>query len=532
MEAVSRRYGGRSSCARVKRDASDRPLWIILMCVCKNADNCRFRWAACQLEVLRKLHTDTAIHEALRNLPETLDETYERALHAIPDHSRQFAKRAFQWMSYREYWGYNSELTSDALAAAVTLPFQDGYLRWEDQLRDVSDLRDICRYLAAIPSVHYDDIGYPTHSKEPRLSHYTVKEFLISDRIKHGPASDFHISRQSTLVMSAKTVLVFLLHLDPLTIGYMGRYFCHREFPAKEDENREKILALSSFYEFSILSWHKILQGVDGEGGDQEVFNLLFDLLDPRRPKYEQFCETSNSPLLNFLAIPMSIVDGDNWAEVILLSLVHIGLQEAAKEWITRNPVLNLNNHFVACRYAYDEEHGDHCPFLLACHRGLAGLIRHCIIEGRVDYENRGNQDNICPLGLLAGSDLSVVDKCDLIRLMIAFGANASPLPDQVALTPLQVAVGYDPSLEVVRLLLQCGADPNVAGLGEHERNTHYTSRFYDDCKGLPLDIARGALENHLLNGAGETRQGIVDILVQFGAREKDTTCVIGERRI
>src|ERR1700761_4720139 len=53
----------------------------------------RFRWAVCQINILKRLNHESAIRNALQKLPETLDETYERILMSIPTESKNLAFR-------------------------------------------------------------------------------------------------------------------------------------------------------------------------------------------------------------------------------------------------------------------------------------------------------------------------------------------------------------------------------------------------------------------------------------------------------
>jgi len=244
-----------------------------------------------------------------------------------------------------------------------------------------------------------------------------------------------------------------------------------------------------------------------------------FDLLDPRRPDFEQFRDSSNTAAMKYTVIPEWILDEDNWAKIILLSLVYLDLPRAAIEWLRRNNSLKLNNPYIKRQNTYgaNVDYID-CPFLLACHRGLVDLIRYCIVEGRVDYDNRDEFDKVCPMGLIVGSNLSTSDICDLVQLMVSFGANVNPVPDHVAFTPLQIAVGsYAPTrISVIRLLLQCGADPNVRGLGEWRCDR---SRFWRGCDVLPLELARDELRRRHLKDDKSIQQEIIDLLLQFGAR-------------
>jgi len=220
-------------------------------------------------------------------------------------------------MSYPDLLIGVGYFNSVALAAAVTMPCRDGGLRWGGQLLDISDLQDICTCLAEIPEVDYeDDEDLFASYNEGGLSHYTVKEFLISDRIQQGPASYFQISQKSTLSLLAETVIGFLLHFDPVDIGYSSDAskgtWDRFQPPVQGSENRRRILNLSAFYVFSIGGWPRLVESFDHEGGGQEVFSLLFDLLDPRRPDFEQFRDSSNTEAMDHTVVPDWILDEGN----------------------------------------------------------------------------------------------------------------------------------------------------------------------------------------------------------------------------
>jgi hypothetical protein len=58
----------------------------------------RFRWVYCQIAYLRCC-LPGRIRQALAELPETLDETYERTLQRINEANWEFAHRLFQFVS-------------------------------------------------------------------------------------------------------------------------------------------------------------------------------------------------------------------------------------------------------------------------------------------------------------------------------------------------------------------------------------------------------------------------------------------------
>ena len=60
--------------------------------------SCRFRWASCQLESVRRCLPQSVRH-VLADLPETLDETYDRILREIPKVNQEHAHRLLQCLT-------------------------------------------------------------------------------------------------------------------------------------------------------------------------------------------------------------------------------------------------------------------------------------------------------------------------------------------------------------------------------------------------------------------------------------------------
>lgn len=60
----------------------------------------RFRWVQCQLDALKRCRTKAELKEALDNLPEGLEATYERILWAIDERNAEgnLARRALVWL--------------------------------------------------------------------------------------------------------------------------------------------------------------------------------------------------------------------------------------------------------------------------------------------------------------------------------------------------------------------------------------------------------------------------------------------------
>jgi hypothetical protein len=95
----------------------------------------RFRWIFCQLEVLRDC-LPSSVRRTLRELPESLDETYERILKEIKKPNRDLARRVLQCLVVA-----TRPLRVAELAEVLAVDFDDAEgiprlkadWRWEDQ---------------------------------------------------------------------------------------------------------------------------------------------------------------------------------------------------------------------------------------------------------------------------------------------------------------------------------------------------------------------------------------------------------------
>ncbi|KAK3989069.1 hypothetical protein QBC44DRAFT_95226 [Cladorrhinum sp. PSN332] len=184
-----------------------------------------FRWAHCQLCILRRLNQQRAVRKALRELPETLDETYERILCSIPDESRPLAFRALAILcSNHSSHRWTAELIRDAVLWGDP-SCEDSDL--DDEIFDIDALHEVCVCLTKIePDLTSESIHQPTaltpetflsmrwsyRGRRILLAHYTVKEFLMSDRIASSPAHYLTLSQARANLEEIRPVLTAILH--------------------------------------------------------------------------------------------------------------------------------------------------------------------------------------------------------------------------------------------------------------------------------------------------------------------------------
>jgi ankyrin repeat protein len=169
----------------------------------------RFRWVFCQLEVLRHCFPANLRH-TLEELPKSLDETYKRILNEINNANRVHAYRLLQCLSVA-LRPLRVEELAEVLAFDLTtggLPKLNASWRWEDQEEAVLSA------CSSLVSVIIDD-----GSRVVQFSHFSVKEFLTSDRLASckEEVSQFHIPIESSHAILAQACLGVFLCLDDHT---------------------------------------------------------------------------------------------------------------------------------------------------------------------------------------------------------------------------------------------------------------------------------------------------------------------------
>ncbi|KAK7423246.1 hypothetical protein QQZ08_009142 [Neonectria magnoliae] len=171
-----------------------------------------FRWAACQVDILTRKRTSYGIKQALKELPETLDETYEIILVEISQDDRILARTILAWI----YANITMEL--EPMSASVLIEAMHkgaSYPPGTQSEYTVSDINSICGCLVTvfaastgllneIESAEEDlDLSRKPSDYRVAFSHYTVHEFLTEDRINTSKANFFAICN------------------DPVTNGYL-----------------------------------------------------------------------------------------------------------------------------------------------------------------------------------------------------------------------------------------------------------------------------------------------------------------------
>ena len=219
----------------------------------------RFRWVYCQLESLRRCFPST-IRRALDELPETLDETYERTLLGIEKEKREFAHRLFQCLIVAI-----RPLRVHELAEIIAIRFDAGQFPQYDTDWRSEDAQEAVLSACSSLIMIVDVDG----SLVVQFSHFSVKEFLTSDRLAKSTTehlSRYHVVLEPAHAVLAQASLSVLLHLgdrvDRDNIGnfpfaqYAARYWVdHGQFGNVSLSIRDAMEQLFDLNEPSFATW-------------------------------------------------------------------------------------------------------------------------------------------------------------------------------------------------------------------------------------------------------------------------------------
>ena len=169
----------------------------------------RFRWVFCQLDALQHCFPPN-LRQYLNELPETLDETYERILKGINKAQKENAHRLLQCLTVAV-----RPLLVEELAESLAFDFQAKSVGgiptlkedWRLDDEEEAVLSTCSSLIAIIPR---------GKSRVVQFSHFSVKEYLTSDRLARssGDVSRYHIVLEPAHTILAQACLGVLLRLD------------------------------------------------------------------------------------------------------------------------------------------------------------------------------------------------------------------------------------------------------------------------------------------------------------------------------
>ena len=371
----------------------------------------------CQLDTLRRCVV-ASIRQALDELPVSLDETYERILQGIPVQKRAHAHRLFQCLI-----AASRPLKVQELAEIFAIRFDSRMAtRLEEgwRLEDAEDaVLSACSSLVSVVKVR--------SSRIVQFSHFSVKEFLTSDRLATSTTTNicyFHAPLESAHVILVQACLAVLLQLDekvdrkriedlPLA-PYAARHWAdHARFKNVEVQIQDRIELLFDPTKPHFASWAWVYD--EGEGDGRSVTSLAEHPLEP-------------------------------WATPLYYA-ASLGLIWATKQLVARGQDIDVGGGLYGT------------PICAALRMGHLEVARF-LLERGADVDGK-NSDGETPL-----QTFSWGGHVEVMRLLLDFGADVN-VRDRFDWTPLHEAA-FNGHYEVTRMLLQHNADVNAKHLMEY----------------------------------------------------------------
>ena len=360
----------------------------------------------CQLEVLRQCFPPS-VRSILEELPDSLDETYERILREIKKPNRGHAHQLLQCLVAAARPLRVEEL-AEVLAFDLNtegIPKLNPGWRWEDQEEAVMSA---CSSLVIIVKVG--------DSRIVQFSHFSVKEFLTANRLVEPirDVSRYHIQLEAAHAILAQACLGVLLRLDdhvdrdniknfPLA-RYAAEYWpTHARFENASSRIKDTIECLFDADKPHFATW----LWVYNEDGGRSLSTM-----HPEKPE----------------AVPLY------YAAIL-------GLRDLAEHLIVKHP------EHVNARGGLEVT-----PIHAAAFAGHANILSLLLDHG-ADLEGRGKYGGT-PLHRAWWNGKVEIGQCLLDR-----GANIDARADATGLdwTPLILAV-INGDFESVRILLKRGA--------------------------------------------------------------------------
>ena len=366
----------------------------------------------CQLDALRQC-LPSSVRRTLTEIPESLDETYERIVMDIKKGNRADAYRMLQYLTVAIRPLSIAELAEllafEFDATKGEIPKLNADWRWGDheEALEQAALSTCSSLITIVPS--YD-------SPVVQFSHFSVKEFLMSDRLATSTKdiSRYHIIREDANTLIASACLGALLR-DPI------------------DDNGAATTPLARY-----AAMHWVTHAQVGDVA-LRIFDGMESLFDPDKPYFSAW-------------VNLYDVDRRRWSDDPQMKIQ----PRAAPLYYAALCGFHEMVELLVLKYPqYANAIGGEAGTALhsASNRGHVEVVRSLLKCG-VDVDARGRW-NQSPLQFV-----SPKGRLDVVRCLLDHGADPNFHDDDYT-TPLSRAVVGGRRVEIIQVLLEHHADPN-----------------------------------------------------------------------
>jgi hypothetical protein len=405
----------------------------------------------CQLEILRDC-LPSSVRRFLDELPESLDETYDRILREIKKPNRDHARRLLQCLILAI-----RPLQVKELAEVLAIDFNDAEeipklnpsWRWEDQERA---LLTSCSSLIAIVGTG--------RSRVVQFSHFSVKEYLTSARLATSSqdVSRYHIAVEPAHTILAQACVSVLLQLGdhdeqdsvenaPLA-GYAAEHWVRHaqvEDVVTRIKGTEYLFDLDKPY---FAAWRQLHDIYSGGGSSCSTFCKFIDFSKSRFNStplyYASLCGFQGLVERLILKYPWHLdAIGGYYMTPFVAALAGRHFQVAQ--------VLHRNGASVDLQGIMENT-----PLHSTVHYGDLEMIQG-LLECKADLNARNIYGDTPLLFALA---LGSLEDPEVAQFLLVHGADPNACTNERS-TPLHFASEYG-NVEIARVLIEHGADVEV----------------------------------------------------------------------
>ncbi len=497
----------------------------------------------CQLEFLRHCLRQR-IRRALNELPDTLDETYDRTLEEIGKQNWEYAHRLFQCVA-----AASRPLRVEELAEFLAFDFDAGStptLREDWREEDPAHaVLSTCSSLLAIVEVDVSPVI--------QFSHFSVKEYLTSKRLAEAKEtiSRFHVSMTPAHTIVAQACLGVLLHIDenitydgleklPLARYAAEHWVGHARFDISRsiedgmkclfDPNNRHLAVWVWIYdpERGVPRYYESERPSDFEARETPLHYAAFwGLHDIVKFLIVEHSQDVNAHGFYDDKTPLAVASREGHSKVARVLLERGADKETRAnsdlDWSPLERALN-GGHMevieVLLEYGADvnaQDKDNDTPLYWASDYGQAAAAR-VLLEHNAD-PNAKCRNNETPLHCAQNEGVA--------RVLLEYGADTNA-QDSDNSTPLHEVLDNDLT-EVARVLLENGADANA-------RDSQNRTPLHLASWGGYLDGVRLLLQHssdiHARDDEGQTpfqvatemgRQNVMELLLEHGAEDHKT---------
>ena len=505
----------------------------------------RFRWVSCQLESLQHC-LPSSIRQTLDQLPQTLDETYANVLNQIPQGSRDHAHRMLQCLmvALRPLRVEEvAELLAFEFKAEGAVPEYRTDWRPNDQVEAVLST---CSSLISI----VDDNDFQVI----QFSHFTVKEFLMSNRL--GDYSHYQILPRPAHTILAQVCLGCLLHLDgqagnaivkglPLAEYAAKHWVTHAQFEDVTTRVKDGMETLFDCDKPHFRAWVGIYN-MDGESSSESPseiptplyysslcgFSALVKHLSTKHPLHVN----AMGGKYKFPLLAALVGRHNKVAEILLEHGADVDIRGLGERTPLHEAIANIDMVQALLKKGADvncEQDDRRTPLHLAASGGELKVARE-LVKHKAHVNSQDNE-GATPLHLLLNdSSHDGDDILDLARLLLEHTSDVD-IRTTTKWTPLHTAAASG-RLEIVRMLLNLNANPNAETEGSSTplclvSGGRYNSQEHGASiarlllgRGVDVNASTKGLATPLHSAALYGRLEIVRVLLDNGANPNAET--------